>query len=100
MIWRGGLERDLQRWKTAPPESKEEDALLMGLGLWQAQDWLEKRADDLTPELRDFVVRSGKVEAQRREAARQAEIRRAKAEEELAGCALNRRPESSVSGQM
>ncbi len=83
MIWRSGLERDLQRWKTAPPELKE-DALLMGLALWQAHRWLEKRADDLTPELRDFVVRSGEVEAQRRETAQQAEIRRAKAEEELA----------------
>jgi hypothetical protein len=46
LIWRSSLEIDLRRWEAAPADSKE-DALLMGLGLWQALTWLEKRRNDL-----------------------------------------------------
>jgi formylglycine-generating enzyme required for sulfatase activity len=83
LVWRTGLERDRRRWETAPTDSKE-DALLMGHLLWQAQSWLAKRLDDLPQALRDFVMQSGEVDSKRREATRQAEILRIKAEEELA----------------
>jgi hypothetical protein len=56
----------------------------MGLALWQAQGWLGKRLDDLPQALRNFVMQSGEVDSKRREATRQAEILRIKAEEELA----------------
>jgi hypothetical protein len=64
LIWRGGLERDRRRWELAPADLKK-DALLMGLALWQAQSWLQKRLDDLPEALREFVVRSGEVESER-----------------------------------
>jgi formylglycine-generating enzyme required for sulfatase activity len=83
LAWRTGLERDRQRWETAPAASKD-DALLMGFGLGQAQSWLEKRADDLSQAAREFVLHSGEVDSERREAARQLEIGRIKADEELA----------------
>jgi hypothetical protein len=82
LIWRSGLERDRRRWELAPTDLKE-DALLMGLALWQAQSWLQKRADDLPEPLCDFVVRSGEVETERRAASREGEIRRLQAEAEL-----------------
>jgi formylglycine-generating enzyme required for sulfatase activity len=83
LVWRGGLERDRRRWELAPTDLKK-DALLMGLALWQAQSWLQRRPDDLPDGLREFVVRSGEVESERQEAARQGEILRVRAEEELA----------------
>ena len=83
LVWRSGLERDHRRWEAAPVDSKK-DALLMGLALWQAQGWVGKRPDDLPEALRDFVMQSGEVDSKRREATRQAEILRIKAEEELA----------------
>jgi formylglycine-generating enzyme required for sulfatase activity len=83
LAWKTGLERDHRRWEAAPAASKD-DALLMGFALVQAQGWLDKRADDLSQAVREFVVRSGEVDSERREAARQLEIRRIKADEELA----------------
>ena len=83
LIWRSGLEIDLHRWEAAPAGSKE-DALLMGLGLWQALTWLEKRRNDLPQALCEFIVHSENADVKRREAARQQEILRVKAEGELA----------------
>jgi hypothetical protein len=83
LVWRGGLERDRRRWEAAPVDSKE-SALLMGLPLWQAQSWLAERGGDLPQALREFAVESGEVDSKRREAAREQEILRIRAVEELA----------------
>lgn len=45
LIWRSGLDRDRRRWEAAPKATKT-DALLMGLGLAQAQSWLALRGQD------------------------------------------------------
>jgi hypothetical protein len=83
LSWRASLQADWQRWRSAPDASKN-DALLMGLALAQAQSWLEKRPHELPNVLRDFVSCSGKTDLERRDAARQLEIARSKAEGELA----------------
>jgi hypothetical protein len=83
LVWRNGLERDFRRWQAAPRDLKK-DALLMGLALYQAQDWMARRLDDLPPPLYAFIKDSGQAETQRREAAHQSEILRIKAEEKVA----------------
>ena len=83
LAWRGGLDRDRRRWETAPAASRE-GALLMGLALWQAQSWLEKRGGDLSQALREFVLQSSEVESKRRDAVREQEVLRIRVEEELA----------------
>ena len=64
LAWRSGLEAARRAWQTIPARSKD-DALLMGHGLTQASNWLAKRAKDISPADREFVVLSRKV-AQRR----------------------------------
>jgi TIR domain len=54
LAWRSGLETARRAWQAAPNSSKN-DALLMGLGLAQAQCWLAKRADDLPGADREFI---------------------------------------------
>jgi hypothetical protein len=46
LVWKTALERDRHNWEKTPTASKR-DALLMGLALTQARDWLLKRPDDL-----------------------------------------------------
>src|SRR5262249_56621923 len=70
-------------WEEAPEASKN-DALLLGLSLAQAQGWLLQRAEDLSRADREFIDLSQKAERDRREASRQLEIQRVKAEEEVA----------------
>ncbi|MGD0151507.1 MAG: SUMF1/EgtB/PvdO family nonheme iron enzyme [Xanthobacteraceae bacterium] len=72
LAWRSGLEAARRAWQAIPPHSKD-DALLMGHGLAQASNWLAKRAEDISPVDREFVVRSRKV-AQRRKLRLQALI--------------------------
>ena len=43
LLWKSTLESDRRRWQQSPDFSKD-DALLMGLGLAQAQNWFVKRA--------------------------------------------------------
>jgi formylglycine-generating enzyme required for sulfatase activity len=64
LAWRSGLEAARRAWQ-ATPERTRNDALLMGLALAQAQNWLAKRAEDLPKADRDFIVLSRKA-AQRR----------------------------------
>jgi hypothetical protein len=83
LAWKTGLSDERRRWVDAPEESKK-DALLMGLALVQAQDWLRRRGADLAAHDREFIELSSKAEAERRDASQRAEILRAKAEQELA----------------
>jgi uncharacterized protein YjbI with pentapeptide repeats len=67
---RGWLEeqREFLIWRTETEQAatvygklsvrKRPEAVLMGLRLTTAQRWLEQRADDLAPELRDYVTAS------------------------------------------
>ena len=64
LAWRSGLESARRAWQAIPAGSKD-DALLMGHGLVQASNWLTRRAEDISPADREFVVVSRKV-AQRR----------------------------------
>src|SRR5262249_41261339 len=57
LIWKSGLEAERKRWEATPAGSRD-DALLMGLALAQAQDWLARRRDDLPPAHREFIERS------------------------------------------
>jgi formylglycine-generating enzyme required for sulfatase activity len=57
LTWRSGLEVARQPSKGAPDRS-EDDTLLMGHALARAQDWLAKRADDLSQSDREFIERS------------------------------------------
>jgi formylglycine-generating enzyme required for sulfatase activity len=60
LAWRSGLEVARREWHAIPPRSKD-DALLMGHGLAQASNWLAKRAEDISPVDREFVLLSRKV---------------------------------------
>ena len=57
LAWKSELEGARRRWEGAPQTSRD-DALLMGLALAQAQDWLAKRAEDLPSADRDFIGES------------------------------------------
>ena len=72
LAWRTGLEAARRAWQAIPPRTKD-DALLMGHGLAQASNWLAKRAEDISPVDREFVVLSRKM-AQRRKLRLQALI--------------------------
>ena len=65
LAWRNGQEAARRAWQATPDASKD-DALLMGLGLAQAQSWLVKRQEDLPRTDREFIERSLKREAEER----------------------------------
>jgi YARHG domain len=83
LAWRTTLDDDRRRWENAPTHSKQ-DALLLGLALAQAQAWLISRGEDLSKTEREFIDLSQNAERDRREASRQLEIQRVRAEEEVA----------------
>jgi WD40 repeat protein len=83
LAWKTTLDDDRRRWEEAPEASKN-DALLLGLALAQAQGWLVQRAEDMSRADREFIDLSRQAESDRREASRQLEIQRVKAEEEVA----------------
>jgi len=83
LAWKTTLDDDRRRWEEAPEASKNE-ALLLGLALAQAQSWLLQRAEDLSKADREFIDLSQKAESARRQASKQLEIERVKAEEEVA----------------
>ena len=83
LTWKSSLDDYRSRWEEAPDDSKN-DALLLGLALAQAQRWLVQRAENLSRADREFIDLSQKVEGGRREANRQVEIQRVRAEEEVA----------------
>jgi hypothetical protein len=94
LAWKTDLGDERRRWVDAPEESKR-DALLMGLALVQAQDWLGRRGADLAKHDRAFIELSSKVDAERRDASQRAEILRAKAEQELAATQQRLRAEAA-----
>ena len=54
LSWRKRFEQQRQFWRLAPVDSKDR-ALLMVLYLEQAQQWAEKRANDLSPDDQNFI---------------------------------------------
>ncbi len=64
LAWKSGLEAARKAWETTPAGSKAR-ALVTGLALAQAQNWLAKRRDDIPLADRDFIERSGRAEQQR-----------------------------------
>jgi formylglycine-generating enzyme required for sulfatase activity len=62
LAWRTALEAARRAWQAAP-EHSQNDALLMGLALAQAQSWLAKRAEDLSTVDRQFIGESLKHDA-------------------------------------
>jgi tetratricopeptide (TPR) repeat protein len=83
LAWKLSLDDDRRRWDDAPSTSKD-DALLLGLALAQARNWLVKRGEDLSKADREFIDLSQKAETDRRETSRQLEIQRVRAEQEVA----------------
>ncbi|MCC8948170.1 cytochrome C [Bradyrhizobium sp. Arg62] len=55
LIWRTEVEQELEKYRSQAGERRS-DALLMGLRLTAAEEWMRARADDLDPELRTFVL--------------------------------------------
>jgi formylglycine-generating enzyme required for sulfatase activity len=72
LAWKTGLEAARRTWQ-ATPDSSKGDALLMGASFTQAQNWIEKRKDDLPVLDRDFIIQSAKRESKAR--ARVARVR-------------------------
>jgi formylglycine-generating enzyme required for sulfatase activity len=70
LAWRTGLEAARRTWQTTLDSSNNEDALLMGAALTQAQSWIAKRRDDLPPIDRDFIEQSCRRESRERSRAR------------------------------
>jgi formylglycine-generating enzyme required for sulfatase activity len=65
LAWRGGLEAARRAWKDTP-KSEQNEALLMGLPLTNAQSWLAKRAGDINEIDIDFIVLSRNAARRRR----------------------------------
>jgi formylglycine-generating enzyme required for sulfatase activity len=65
LAWRTGLEAARRAWQ-ATPEGLKNDALLMGVALPQAQEWLAKHGEDLSGADRDFIEQSGQREKKAR----------------------------------
>jgi formylglycine-generating enzyme required for sulfatase activity len=65
LAWRSGLEGARRAWQAAP-ERSQNDALLMGHALAQAQTWSTKRSEDILPADRTFILESLKVARRRK----------------------------------
>src|SRR5262249_46402117 len=72
LAWRTGLEAARRAWQ-GTPDSSRDDALLMGVALAQAQNWLAKRREDLPVVDRNFIDQSTKRESKARARARRAQ---------------------------
>ena len=66
LSWRSRLEGARRAWEAAPAHSCN-DALLMGLALGEAQQWLARRAEDLPSADRAFIEKSTEREVHDRE---------------------------------
>ncbi len=66
LSWRSRLEGARRAWEAAPTHACN-DALLMGLALAEAQQWLARRAEDLPPADRVFIEKSTLREVRERE---------------------------------
>jgi formylglycine-generating enzyme required for sulfatase activity len=71
LAWKTGLEAARRPWQATPDKS---DALLMGLALAQAKNWLTKRHEDLSFADRDFIDQSAERERKTRAGARRVQI--------------------------
>ncbi len=72
LIWKSKLEGARRSWEESPEQSRN-DALLMGLALAQAQNWLARRAEDIGKPDREFIdlsIRRDVLEREQREALR------------------------------
>jgi formylglycine-generating enzyme required for sulfatase activity len=72
LAWKAGLEAARRAWQGTPDSSKD-DALLMGVALAQAQNWLGKRREDLPVVDRNFIDQSTKRESKVRARTRRAQ---------------------------
>ena len=70
LAWRTGLEAARRTWQTTRDSLRNEDALLMGAALTQAQSWFAKRRDDLPVIDRNFIDQSSRREKRERSRAR------------------------------
>ncbi len=66
LSWRSRLEGARRAWEAAPAHACN-DALLMGLALGEAQQWLARRAEDLPSADRSFIEKSIEREVHERE---------------------------------
>ena len=66
LSWRSRLEGARRSWEAAPAHACN-DALLMGLALGEAQQWLARRAEDLPKADRTFIEKSVDRELHERE---------------------------------
>ena len=87
LIWRTETEQAATEHRKLPAEKRPE-AVLMGLRLTTAESWFAQRADDLAPELRDYVKasiarRDEILDRQKREDAQKLETERRLKEAEL-----------------
>jgi len=64
LAWRTGLEAARRAFQ-ATPDATKAGALLMGLPLEQARNWLSKRTEDIPQADREFIVQSHKMAQQR-----------------------------------
>jgi hypothetical protein len=69
LAWKTGLEAARHAWQ-ATAEIAKDDALLMGGALTQAQTWLSKRKEDLSPIDQHFIGQSAQQEKKIRTRAR------------------------------
>lgn len=65
LIWHGQLETARREWEAAPEETRDE-AVLMGLALATARDWMATRSEALSEADRTFLRRSIDVAEARR----------------------------------
>src|SRR5262249_55330712 len=69
VVWRSGLESARRQWERSPEETKS-DALLMGLPLARASEWVAKRPHHLSATMRAFIGSSVEVEERKQAQAR------------------------------
>jgi formylglycine-generating enzyme required for sulfatase activity len=65
LAWRSGLEAARRAWQATDNETKD-DALLMGLALAQAENWVGQRAEDIPAIDRTFIAHSHLMARQRK----------------------------------
>ena len=81
LVWRGSVDAMRRDWESA---NKSDEALLMGLPLKRAIVHLAERGSDLSPQDRQFILKSGDAERTEVEARQERELALAKEREEAA----------------
>jgi hypothetical protein len=75
LVWKGQVEHAAQAY-AALPAAEQQAALLMGRSLLIARGWFKRSADDLAPEVHEFVAASLAADAARQDNERKAAMRR------------------------